>query len=72
MRCSNSRLFFFAGYIVDQTNNYNIPFYVLGTCQIIGGLLVTSIVVIDKLRGSRGDNDVIIDNTVELENAVRA
>jgi len=39
----------FAGFIFDKTNNYDIPFYMGGTVEVLGGILVIIAVILKRM-----------------------
>jgi len=39
----------FVGFIYDRTNNYNIPFFVSGAIQMLGGALCILAVIVKRI-----------------------
>ena len=39
----------FAGFIYDKTNNYDIPFYMGGIVEVLGGTLVIIAVIVKRV-----------------------
>lgn len=46
---------FYLGYLIEQTESYNVPFYVFGVISVMSGvlLLITRLIVINKENKAR-------------------
>ena len=48
--------FYISGFLYDVTGNYDIPFYVTGSMQVIGGVILCVVAVLHKKRTRTTDN----------------